>query len=322
MSGSTRRSRPGRPAVRRSCRRGASRLRAAAAGVVAAAQSGARRHRRAGAHARAADRCLDRRDDLQPSTTTSSTCSRPGSIAASWCCAASTGRRRRTCWRRSSATRPCMRSATGTICARRIDSPDRRCYAFFHPALVDEPLIFVEVALTRGIPAAIEPILSAQARAARARAGDDGGVLLDLQLPTRPRRRVVRPLPHQAGGRGDLPRNAAALDLRHALAGAEFRRMAQARARDARLASRSARRTARRSPALDRADWWRDEAVAEAVRDPLLRAAAWYFLRGRTPPRRAARFGRALSSRQWRPARAARLPRRHVGAGAAANRTA
>src|SRR5712691_2338995 len=42
----------------------------------------------------------------------------------------------------------------------RIDTPDRRCYAFFHPALIDEPLIFVEVALTRGIPAAIDPILS------------------------------------------------------------------------------------------------------------------------------------------------------------------
>jgi malonyl-CoA decarboxylase len=41
----------------------------------------------------------------------------------------------------------------------RIDPPDRRCYAFFHPALVDEPLIFVEVALTREIPAAIAPIL-------------------------------------------------------------------------------------------------------------------------------------------------------------------
>jgi malonyl-CoA decarboxylase len=42
----------------------------------------------------------------------------------------------------------------------RIDSPDRRCYAFFHPALVDEPLIFVEVALTRDMPDAIAPILS------------------------------------------------------------------------------------------------------------------------------------------------------------------
>jgi len=42
----------------------------------------------------------------------------------------------------------------------RIDPPDRRCYAFFHPALVDEPLIFVEVALTREIPDAIAPILA------------------------------------------------------------------------------------------------------------------------------------------------------------------
>ena len=32
---------------------------------------------------------------------------------------------------------------------RRIDPPDRRCFGFFHPALADEPLIFVEVALTR-----------------------------------------------------------------------------------------------------------------------------------------------------------------------------
>jgi malonyl-CoA decarboxylase len=43
---------------------------------------------------------------------------------------------------------------------RRIDPEDRRCFAFFHPALVDEPLIFVEVALTAEKPAAIEPILA------------------------------------------------------------------------------------------------------------------------------------------------------------------
>ena len=47
---------------------------------------------------------------------------------------------------------------------RRIDPPDRRCYGFFHPALTDEPLIFVEVALTKGIPAAIEPIIKAERR--------------------------------------------------------------------------------------------------------------------------------------------------------------
>jgi malonyl-CoA decarboxylase len=44
---------------------------------------------------------------------------------------------------------------------RRIDPADRRCYAFFHPALVDEPLIFVEVALTESIPGAIAPLLAA-----------------------------------------------------------------------------------------------------------------------------------------------------------------
>jgi malonyl-CoA decarboxylase len=43
---------------------------------------------------------------------------------------------------------------------RRIDPIDRRCYAFFHPALVDEPLIFVEVALTESIPDAIAPLLA------------------------------------------------------------------------------------------------------------------------------------------------------------------
>ena len=41
----------------------------------------------------------------------------------------------------------------------RIDPPNRRCFAFFHPALIDEPLIFVEVALTHGIPNRIDAIL-------------------------------------------------------------------------------------------------------------------------------------------------------------------
>ncbi|MBZ5578671.1 MAG: malonyl-CoA decarboxylase [Acidobacteriia bacterium] len=42
---------------------------------------------------------------------------------------------------------------------RRLES-DRRCYAFFHPALGDEPIIFVEVALTRGMSAKVQPLLS------------------------------------------------------------------------------------------------------------------------------------------------------------------
>lgn len=43
---------------------------------------------------------------------------------------------------------------------QRVAAPDRRLYAFFHPALADDPLIFVEVALTDAIPAAIDSILA------------------------------------------------------------------------------------------------------------------------------------------------------------------
>lgn len=41
----------------------------------------------------------------------------------------------------------------------RLEPVDRKCFAFFHPQLIDEPLIFVEIALTPAIPAAIAPLL-------------------------------------------------------------------------------------------------------------------------------------------------------------------
>ncbi len=43
---------------------------------------------------------------------------------------------------------------------RRRLADDRRCFAFFHPALPDEPLIFVEVALVRGMASAVRPLIS------------------------------------------------------------------------------------------------------------------------------------------------------------------
>jgi malonyl-CoA decarboxylase len=47
---------------------------------------------------------------------------------------------------------------------RRLQPDDRRCYAFFHPQLPDEPLIFVEVALTDDMPEAIAPLLAEDRR--------------------------------------------------------------------------------------------------------------------------------------------------------------
>src|SRR3954464_16019054 len=49
---------------------------------------------------------------------------------------------------------------------------DRRCFAFFHPQLPDEPIIFIEVALTRGMSAQVQPLLDMRAPVAATGAAD------------------------------------------------------------------------------------------------------------------------------------------------------
>ena len=44
-------------------------------------------------------------------------------------------------------------------------STGRRCYAFFHPALPNEPIIFVQVALVKGLVAAVDDIIGASSKA-------------------------------------------------------------------------------------------------------------------------------------------------------------
>ena len=46
---------------------------------------------------------------------------------------------------------------------------NRMCFAFFHPAMPDDPLVFVEVALTAGIPDAIAPLIDKTAEPASER---------------------------------------------------------------------------------------------------------------------------------------------------------
>ncbi len=55
---------------------------------------------------------------------------------------------------------------------RRLQPTDRRCFAFFHPAMPDEPLIFVEVALTCGVPNSIQSVLSEEREAMDAEDAD------------------------------------------------------------------------------------------------------------------------------------------------------
>jgi malonyl-CoA decarboxylase len=45
---------------------------------------------------------------------------------------------------------------------RRLDA-DRRCYGFFHPALPNQPLIFIEIALVKGLPAKVQPLIDPHA---------------------------------------------------------------------------------------------------------------------------------------------------------------
>ena len=163
---------------------------------------------------------------------------------------------------------------------RRIDLPDRRCYAFFHPALVDEPLIFVEVALTRDIPGAIAPILSDKREAVeperattavfysitncqRGLAGVSFGHFLIKQVVEEVSR--------------EMPRIGTFVTLSPAPNFADW--LKRERGNEASVVLDEDDRDA--LAALDRANWWREPEVLARIREPLLRAAAWYYLRAR-----------------------------------------
>jgi malonyl-CoA decarboxylase len=63
---------------------------------------------------------------------------------------------------------------------RRRLADDRRCFAFFHPALPDEPLIFVEVALTRGLAGKIRPLLDHAPSASKQGAEPDTAIFYSI----------------------------------------------------------------------------------------------------------------------------------------------
>ncbi len=191
----------------------------------------------------------------------------------------------------------------------RIDSPDRRCYAFFHPALVDEPLIFVEVALVRGIPAAIDPILSVERKPVelerattavfysisncqRGLAGVSFGHFLIKQ--------VVEEISRE------LPRLSTFLTLSPAPDFAEWLKRERATEGSAVLDDDDRAGLA----ALDRADWWRDAETGRGGARPAAARRRLVLSARAHASRRAARYGRTLSSRQRCATRAAQFPGR------------
>ena len=170
---------------------------------------------------------------------------------------------------------------------RRLEPPDRRLYAFFHPALDDEPLIFVEVALTTAIPDAIQPLLASERAPLAPGSRDDGRLLFDLECAARTPGRQFRQFPDQAGRRGSASGMAAAAELRHAFARARLR-LPGLRGERADPTSPLLSSEARR--ALDLTDhprWTAKAGAAEAVARAIPPLAAHYYLHARSASGRA-----------------------------------
>ncbi len=161
----------------------------------------------------------------------------------------------------------------------RVQPSDRRCYGFFHPQMIDEPLIFVEVALTRTIPEAVaglldldrDPIAAEAATTAvfysisntqRGLAGVSFGNFLIKQ--------VVEEL------KAELPNIRTFVTLSPVPG---FATWLAAQRKDPGSALDADQRAA--LALLDDAGWHQDADKAEALRAPLLAAAARYFLQSR-----------------------------------------
>src|SRR3981189_1293842 len=178
---------------------------------------------------------------------------------------------------------------------RRIDPADRRCYAFFHPALVDEPLIFVEVALTESIPGAIAPLLAEDRRPVaieRARTAvfysisntqrGLGGISFGSFLI----KQVVEEL------RRELPKLDTFITLSPVPGFMNWLKQAE----DVPVSGEE--RTLLEN--LDKPDWFEDAELTAQLRGVLEPLAAHYFLKARTAK------GRLIAS----------VPRFHIGNGA------
>jgi malonyl-CoA decarboxylase len=158
----------------------------------------------------------------------------------------------------------------------RLAPPDRRCYAFFHPQLVDEPLIFVEVALTKTVPAAIAPLLD---RARPVSNAQDATTAVFYSISNTQKglggisfgnfliKQVVEEL------KQDLPNLYTFVTLSPVPGFASW--LKRERDNDDGPFDTAQKETL---ALLDTDGWWRDATVTERLREPMLAAAAHYFL--------------------------------------------
>ena len=179
---------------------------------------------------------------------------------------------------------------------------DRRCFAFFHPRMPDEPLIFVEVALVSGIAGNIGALLDEAAPMGNPQAADTAIFysisncqrgLVGISFGDFLIKRVVDALA------AELPRLKTFATL-SPLPG--FRNWLKAEAERGTLLLPSETKAVEAASAgigapdadrallelLDRPEWVEDPSIASALREPLLRLAARYLLYARAPSVRRA----------------------------------
>jgi malonyl-CoA decarboxylase len=176
---------------------------------------------------------------------------------------------------------------------------DRRCFAFFHPRMPDEPLIFVEVALVTGMAGDIHALLDEAAPIGDPKAADTAIFysisncqrgLAGISFGDFLIKRVVDALA------GELPRLKVFATLSPAPGfRAWLDRQADTTPRDLLLPAERATLEALDPDGgepdlralLDRPEWFADAALATALREPLLRLCAHYLLHERRAAGRA-----------------------------------
>jgi malonyl-CoA decarboxylase len=168
-------------------------------------------------------------------------------------------------------------------------APDRRCFAYFHPRMPDEPLIFVEVALVDGMAGNIQELLDTEAPLLDPKDADTAIFysisnaqkgLAGISFGSFLIKRVVDNLAAEFKGLKTFATLSPAPGFRSWLDGqliageeglltaAEQKAIAAAGAKDGGLKA-----------ALVNPDWHHDDALTDALRGPLMRLCARYLIR-------------------------------------------
>ena len=171
----------------------------------------------------------------------------------------------------------------------RLDS-DRRCFAFFHPRMPEEPLIFVEVALVDGLAGNVRALLDAKAETADPKDANTAifysisncqqglaGISFGNYLIKRVAEQLARDLPNirDFATLSPIPGLRRHIDDRLKSEGDEI--LTGAEISSLRPVTNAAEGAAAVRHLLDRPTWWEVPAIDKALRPILTRLAARYL---------------------------------------------